>query len=132
MEEMHRVGDLVRKGFIVAFVLSLVLSPFFYHLVPFLLLPILVPAIIIFIMVFFTGLTDFERRRMIQLNIAVAILVIVLYEAYIFGIVRSGVHVDIHMNVAVWLVQLMVVNLMFVLYHSFKGLKKQQEISGTT
>jgi len=124
MESAEERGRFVRKALMVALILAIVISPFFYHLVSFLLYPIIIPLIVIFAFVYFTGLTNFERKRMIKLNIALAILIIALYEGYLYFVVTAGSHSDIHLNVAVWLVQILAVNFLLILYYSFKSLKK--------
>jgi len=128
MEGIRREGHLVRTMFIIAFALSIVLLPFFYHLMSFLMLPILIPVLFLFAFVFFTGLTNFERRRMIYANIVLAILVIGTYEVYFFTTLSEHSHTDIHLNITVWLVQVLVFNLLFILYHSLKALKKSREL----
>ena len=128
MEETRRESRFVHRALILALVLSISLSPFFYHLVPFLLLPILIPMATIGIFVFFTGLTNFERKRMVILNIVLPIVIILLYEGYVYTAIKSGTHSDIHLNIIIWAVQVLVVNLLFILYHSLKILKiKKQE-----
>lgn len=128
MDEIRRERGFVRKALIVALVLSIVLSPFFYHLMSFVLVPIVIITALIFSFVFFTGLTDFERKKMIILNIVFSVVVILLYEGYLFYIVTSGTHNDIHLNMTIWLVQVLAVNFLFILYQSIKSLKKRREL----
>lgn len=127
MEQIRESGRLVRKALMVALVLGVVLSPFFYHLVSFLLLPILIPLGIIFIFVYFTGLTDFERKKMIILNIVLSVAIIVVYEGYLIFVVSSSGHSDIHLNITIWIVQIFVVNFLLIFYQSVQALRKLRE-----
>ena len=128
MDEVRENGKFVRKALMVALVLVVVISPFFYHLISLLFLPIFIPMGMIFVFVYFTGLTDFERRKMIILNIVFSIAVIALYEGYLIFIVAGAEHGDIHLNITIWLVQILAVNLLLVLYHSVKSLKKLKKV----
>lgn len=122
MEQVREDGKLVRRALMIGLVIAIALSPFFYHLVNFLLIPIIIMLIALFAFVFFTGLTDFEKRKMIILNIVFAVVVIGIYELYLWVTLSKGSHQDIHVNIAVWLVQIIAVNFLFVLYHSVKSL----------
>ena len=123
MDQVREDGRLVRKALMVALVLGVVLSPFFYHLVSFLLIPIIIPLVALFAFVYFTSLTDFEKKKMIILNIILAIVVIGVYELYLFISLKQD-HQDIHLNVAVWLTQIFAVNLLFILYQSIRSLSR--------
>lgn len=128
MDEVRQDGRVVRKALMVAMVLGVALSPFFYHLVPFLLVPILIPIVIIFLFVFFTGLTDFEQKRMVILNIILPVFVIGIYELYLYFAISSGTHSDIHLSITVWLVQILAANLLLILYFSIKSLRKRKKL----
>jgi hypothetical protein len=131
MDDIRKSEAFVRRALMIALVLGVVISPFFYHLISFLFLPVLIPIGIIFVFVYFTGLTDFERRKMIILNIIFSISVIALYEGYLIFIVAGAEHVDIHLNVTIWFVQILAVNLLLVFVPEHKEpqkIKKRKRI----
>lgn len=129
MDEIRKDGSFVRKALMVALVLTMVISPFFYHLVSFLLLPVVIPFLIIFAFVYFTGLTDFEQRRMVILNIVFAVVVIVIYELYVFLVLTSpGSHADTHLTATIWLAQIIAFNFFVILYRAAKALRRRKEL----